>query len=84
METIEGIPNSITALRSTWFFVNDLTPPARLAVPTINNELVVANNGFIPIRYTNTGTVSIEPPPPIIPNEMPINIDARYPRISMS
>ena len=77
MDRIEGMPNSITALKSTCCFEYDLKPPTRLAIPTINNELVVANKGFIPIRYTNTGTVSIEPPLPIMPNETPMSIEAR-------
>jgi hypothetical protein len=41
-------------------------------VPTIKREYAVANEGVIPATYTNTGTVRIEPPPPIKPNEMPI------------
>jgi hypothetical protein len=38
---------------------------------------VVAKIGFILNRYTKTGTVKIEPPLPIRPNETPIKIDAK-------
>ena len=77
MEKMDGIPNSVTALKSTSLFEYALIPPARLVVPTMNNELVVASNGFTPNKYTRTGTVKIEPPLPIIPSEMPISIAAR-------
>lgn len=33
-------------------------------------------------KYTNSGTVSIDPPPPISPSDKPISIDAMYPIIS--
>lgn len=34
-------------------------------------------------RYTNTGTIKMEPPPPIKPNDKPTSADAKYPAISM-
>ena len=38
-------------------------------IPTINKEYVVANCGFTANKYTKMGTVSIEPPLSIKPNE---------------
>jgi hypothetical protein len=45
---------------------------------------VVASKGDTWKKYTNNGTVRIEPPLPIRPNEMPISIDSKYPMTSMS
>ena len=77
MEKIEGIPNSVTDLKSTKPLEYARIPPTKLVMPTMNNEQVVASNGFTCIKYTSTGTVRIEPPLPIIPSEMPINIAAK-------
>ena len=35
-------------------------------------------------KYNNTGTVSIEPPPPIKPSDIPINKEVIYPTISIT
>lgn len=51
--------------------------PTKEVDPTINSEYAVANTGSTPKRYTRTGTVSIEPPPPIRPSEIPITIEAK-------
>ena len=39
--------------------------------------------GSIPKTYTNMGTVSIDPPPPMSPKTRPINTAPRYPSISI-
>jgi hypothetical protein len=52
-------------------------------VPTTNKEYAVAITGSIKNKYTNTGTVSMEPPPPVRPSINPIKIEAIYPAISM-
>jgi hypothetical protein len=43
----------------------------------------VASKGATWKKYTNKGTVKIEPPLPIRPKETPISIDAKYPMSSM-
>jgi hypothetical protein len=58
-------------------------PPTSAVDPTINKEYAVLISAPIPKRYTNTGTVNIEPPPPISPSEIPIKMDAMYPVISI-
>jgi hypothetical protein len=71
--TIEDRPNNRTVFRSIHPCLKLLNDPIRLVEPTINKEYEVANTGETPNRYTNTGRVNIDPPPPISPNEIPIN-----------
>ena len=50
-----------------------------LATPTINKEYDVAKTGSTCNKYTSTGTVTMEPPPPIKPSVIPITSAAIYP-----
>jgi hypothetical protein len=80
---IEGMPKIKMVLKSTNFcFILEITP-AILLSPTMAKEYVVASKGDTWKKYTNRGTVNIEPPLPIRPNEMPISIDTKYPISSM-
>src|SRR5699024_1319716 len=81
---IDGIPKTIVVLRLTNPLLYNGNRTIRLVVPTINKEYAVAKAGDTPKKYTNTGTVSIEPPPPIKPKDNPIAIDAIYPIISIN
>lgn len=76
---IEVTPNNNPVLKSTKPFRQLLNEPIKLVEPTTNKEYDVASMGDTPNRYTKTGTVSIEPPPPINPNDMPMNNEAIYP-----
>jgi hypothetical protein len=43
------------------------------AAPTMSRELVVASCGASPTRYTNAGTVRMDPPPPSAPSDTPMS-----------
>jgi hypothetical protein len=51
--------------------------PTKEEAPTINKEYAVAKIGLTPKRYTRTGTVKMDPPPPISPSEIPISNEAK-------
>ena len=74
--TMDEMPNNNVVLKSTKPLRQLLKAPIRLVEPTINKEYDVASTGDTLNKYTKTGTVRIEPPPPINPNEIPINKDA--------
>jgi hypothetical protein len=46
-------------------------------LPTTNSEYAVLNTGLTPIKYTSTGTVRMEPPPPRMPSERPMKRAAK-------
>ena len=62
-----GQPKEKPVLKSSWSFKKNWKAPTRAVVPTINKNREVDNTGAIPIMYTSTGTVRIDPPPPIRP-----------------
>lgn len=80
---IDGNPKT-TAVRKSMFPMRIwLKEPTKLVSPTMNSEYAVDKTGSIWNRYTNMGTVSMDPPPPISPSESPIKMAPIYPMISM-
>jgi len=73
---IEAEPNRKTVLKCTRPSRKFLKAPTRLEIPTIKSEYDIAMVGEIPNKYTRMGMVKMEPPPPIIPMDMPMNKDA--------
>lgn len=83
-ERMDGVPNTIAVFMFTNPFLYFGIAPIKLVVPTIKREYAVAITGSTENRYTKTGTVKIDPPPPIIPSETPINKEAKYPATSIN
>jgi hypothetical protein len=73
---MEGIPKIMAVLRFTKPSLNLGIAPTNAVAPTMNKEYAMATIGSTLNRYTKTGTVSIEPPPPINPSEIPIISEA--------
>jgi hypothetical protein len=77
---IEGAPKTKAVFTWTNPCLNLGQTPTKLLNPTINREYAVASTGSTPKRYTKTGTVKMEPPPPIKPKDIPITIEANNPK----
>lgn len=70
-EMMDGIPKSIAVLICTFPFRYCWILPIRAVTPTIKSEYAVAVEVGICRTYTSIGTVSMDPPLPIRPREIP-------------
>lgn len=81
---IEGIPKMEAIFTSKSFLLAKRLAPIADEIPTIKREYAVDSTTSSPMRYTKTGTVRIEPPPPIKPSVAPIIKAQKKPIISMN
>ncbi len=78
---MDGAPKTSPILISVRFPIKQDIAPAMLVAHAIKGEQVVAKAASMPKRHTNTGTVSMLPPPPINPNNISISTAAKYPAV---
>lgn len=74
---IDDIPKNNAVLILTNPLRKLLNEPNKDVDPTTNKEYDVAIIGLSIKTYTSIGTIKIEPPPPINPNEIPTSADKK-------
>jgi hypothetical protein len=76
-DAMEGIPKMMavfTLINPCLYFGK---APTNELAPTTKSEYAVAKIGSTPNKYTKTGTVKMDPPPPIRPSEIPMSSEAK-------
>ena len=71
------MPNGIAVRKRTRPALQCGTAPTAEVTPTTASEVAVARCASCPMMKTRMGTVRIDPPPPIIPSEIPIKVPSK-------